>query len=277
MAEGRDIAKKDRTMKRILLLINCLMLAIGTPGGPLVLRLYFIHGGKRIWFSSFLQTAGFPVTLIPLSISYIIRRNRHIPATIAADDSTKPKIIFMKPSFFVAFAIVGILYGLDNILYCYGLDRLPVSTSSLIIATQLAFTAVFAFFLVRQKFTAYSVNAVILLTLGAIVLGLHGSGDRPNGESTKQYVMGFVISILAAALFGFVLPSVELVYKKSKQAITYSAMMEFQFVIGTFATLFNIVGMIINNDFKVVLSYCHFFCLIIFMMSLANECPKDIV
>ncbi|KAK7282860.1 hypothetical protein RIF29_11950 [Crotalaria pallida] len=61
--------------------------------------------------------------------------------------------------------------GLDDYLYAYGVARLPVSTSALIIASQLAFTALFAFLL---------------------------------------------------------------------------------FVIGTFASLFNIVGMIINNDFKVI-------------------------
>ncbi|KAK7266927.1 hypothetical protein RIF29_19588 [Crotalaria pallida] len=65
-----------------------------------------------------------------------------------------------------------------------------------------------------------------------------------------RYVMGFVMTLVAAALYGFVLPLVELAYKKTEQAMTYSLVLEIQFVIGTFASLFNIVGMIINNDFK---------------------------
>lgn len=96
-------------------------------------------------------------------------------------------------------------------------------------------------------------NAVVLLTLAAGVLGLHTSGDRPAGESTKNYVLGFIITIVVAVLDGFMLPLVELAYKKSKQIITYSLVMEVQFVMCMFATVFNAIGMIINNDFKVTL------------------------
>jgi hypothetical protein len=43
--------------------------------------------------------------------------------------------------------------------------------------SQLGFIAVFAFILVKQKFTAFSVNTVILLTVGAGVLAMHTRGD----------------------------------------------------------------------------------------------------
>ncbi|KAH1113280.1 hypothetical protein J1N35_006658 [Gossypium stocksii] len=58
---------------------------------------------------------------------------------------------------------IGKQVFLHGTIYAYGLSRLPVSTASLIIALQLAFTAVFAFLLVKQKFTAYSINAVFAL------------------------------------------------------------------------------------------------------------------
>ncbi|KAK7282859.1 hypothetical protein RIF29_11948 [Crotalaria pallida] len=245
MAEGRETEQEKRTNDRILLIINCVMLAIGSSGGPLILRLYFIHGGNRVWLSSFLQTAGFPFMLIPLTILYICRKR-------TPGATTKTSMVSIRPPLILAFTFVGVLTGLDNYLYAYGLARLPLSTSALIIASQLAFTAVFAFLLVMQKFKAYSVNAVVLLTLAAGVLALHTSADRPDGESKKQYVMGFVMTLVAAALYGFVLPLVELAYKKTEQSMTYSLVLEIQFVIGMFSSLFNIVGMIINNDFKVI-------------------------
>ncbi|KAL0319237.1 UNVERIFIED_CONTAM: Purine permease 3 [Sesamum angustifolium] len=161
--------------KRIFFIINCIILAIGNCGGPLIMRLYFLHGGKRIWFSSWLETGGWPVILIPLIVSYT-RRRRANPGA---------QLILMKPRLFVAAAVIGILTGFDDYLYAYGVAKLPVSTSALIIASQLAFTAVFAYFLVKQKFTAYSTNAVVLLTVGA-VLGLHTSGDRPEGSRTRS-------------------------------------------------------------------------------------------
>ncbi|OIW16896.1 hypothetical protein TanjilG_01761 [Lupinus angustifolius] len=249
MVEGVE-AQKERIMKRILLLVNCIIQVIGTCGGPLVIRLYFLHGGKRVWLSCFLQTAGFPILLIPLTIFYIIRRrNREL---ILSNDTSKAKIFTMKLPLFLIFSVIGVLQGLDSILYANGLAWLPVSTSVLIISTQLAFTAVFAFVLVRQKFTPYSVNAVIMLILGAVILALNGSGDRTAGETQKQYVKGFVMTVAAAILFGFVLPLVELVYKKAKQPITYSLVLEIQFVVSLFGTLFGIVGMLISHDFKAI-------------------------
>ena len=240
-------AEQNRTMKRLLLILNCILLSLGTASAPLIMRLYFIHGGKRIWLSSWLETGGFPVIFIPLAVSYFHCR-RHSTSV----QSPKTQLVYMKPPLFFASVAIGLLTGVDNYIYAYGLARLPVSTSSLLIATQLAFTAGFAFLLVRQKFTAYSINAVVLLTIGAAVLALHTTGDRPAGESTKQYVLGFVLTLAAAALYGFILPLVELVYNKSKQTITYTLVMEIQLIMCVAATLFCTVGMLINNDFKVI-------------------------
>ena len=248
-----DEEKSERKMKRILLVINCLLLALGNTGGPLIMRLYFLHGGNRVWLSSFLETAGFPFMLIPLIISYIKRRRLHRrqpPSPI--ETIPKLKLISMKPPLFLAAAFVGILTGLDDYLYAYGVARLPISTSALIIASQLAFTAIFAFILVKQKFTPFTINAVVLLTIGAAVLAMHTSSDRPAGVSTRQYMIGFLTTVAASALYGFVLPCVELIYKKTKQPLTYSLVMEIQFIMCLFASIFCFIGMIVNNDFKVI-------------------------
>lgn len=206
------------------------------------MRLYFTHGGNRVWLSRWLETGGWPIIFFPLIITYFRRRAKQGGTT---------KLFSMKPTLFIASAVVGVLTGLDDYLYAYGVKRLPVSTSSLIIATQLAFTAIFAFLLVRQKFTSYNINAVVLLTIGASVLALHTSSDRPSGESNSVYFAGFFMTLGASALYGFVLPLIELSYKKAKQEITYSLVMEFQIVMCFFATLFCTVGMLINKDFKV--------------------------
>lgn len=136
------------TMNTSMLILNFFILAIGSCGGPMVMRLYYIRGGKRIWFTSFLETGGWAIIIIPLLFNYTRRRrNTKTPTTI----------ILMTPQVFVLSAVIGILTGLDDYLYAYGVAKLPVSTASLILASHLAFTAVFAFLLVRQKFTAYTV------------------------------------------------------------------------------------------------------------------------
>ncbi|XP_076888735.1 purine permease 1-like [Bidens hawaiensis] len=240
-------AKVSPAAKKTLLILNCILLSIGTCGGPLIMRLYFIHGGTRVWLSSCLETAGWPLIIIVLIILYLHRR-----ATQKDINNKRTTFIYMRPRLLCAVAFIGTLTGLDDYLYAYGVARLPVSTSALIIASQLGFTAFFAFILVKQKFTPYSINAVVLLTVGAAVLALHTSSDRPEGESKKRYVMGFVMTVAASALYGFVLPLIELTYNKAKQEITYTLVLEIQTIMSLFATIFCTVGMIFNNDFKVI-------------------------
>lgn len=238
--ENKD--KMSKSMKKTLLLLNCLMLGIGNCGGPLVQRLYFVKGGKRVWISSWLQTAGWPFLIIPLICSFFYKKR---------NGSQEAKLVSLKPSVFFPCVILGVLTGLDDYLAAYGVSRLPVSTSALIIATQLAFTAGFAFLLVKQKFSAFTINAVFLLSIGAVVLALHSSTDRPDHESSVKYYEGFFMTLGASALYGFILPSIELTFKKAKQPITYSLVMEMQIVISFFATAFCTVGMLINRDFQV--------------------------
>ncbi|VVA92848.1 unnamed protein product [Arabis nemorensis] len=158
----------------------------------------------------------------------------------------------MKTPLFIASSVIGLLLGLDNYLYAYGLAYLPVSTSSLIVGTQLAFNAIFAFFMVKQKFTPFSINAVVLLTIGCGVLASHADGDRPAHVTYKQYVIGFLMTLIAAILYGFILPLVELTYKKARQEITYTLVLEIQMVMSLAASCFCLVGMIIDGDFKVI-------------------------
>ncbi|XP_010549316.1 PREDICTED: purine permease 3 [Tarenaya hassleriana] len=227
-------------MATAMVIINCIILAIGNCGGPLIMRLYFNNGGNRIWFSSFLETAGFPVILLPLLFFYLQRRRT----------DTKTSFFLMKPRLLMASIIVGVLSGFDNYLYAYGLAFLPVSTAALIIASQLAFIAVFSFFMVKHKFTHFTINAVVLLTIGAAVLGMHTEADKPVEESHKQYVMGFIMAAGAAIMYAFILPLVELSYRKARQPITYTLVLEVQMVLCFFASCVCIGGMYFAGDFK---------------------------
>ncbi|CAH8331479.1 unnamed protein product [Eruca vesicaria subsp. sativa] len=234
----------SKKMKTTLVIINCIILATGNCGGPLIMRLYFRNGGNQIWFSSFLQTAGFPIILFPLLFSFFHRRTE--------EEEAKNPLFLIKPPLFLASVVVGLLTGLDNYLYAYGLAYLPVSTSSLIVSSQLAFTALFAFFMVKQKFTPSTINAVVLITLGAGILALHTDGDKFAKETNKEYIVGFVLTLGAAILYGFILPLVELSYKKISQRISYTLVLEVQMVMCLSATCFCLVGMLADGGFKVI-------------------------
>ncbi|KAL2892865.1 Purine permease 3 [Bienertia sinuspersici] len=214
------------------------MLAIGIAGGPLVMRLYYRHGGRSIWLSSWLETGGWPVMIVPLVIAYFRRR------------AAQPQLCFINFNIFCYAFVIGILAGLGDYCYAYGVKHIPVSTSSLILATQLAFTAFVAFFLVKQKFTPYSVNAIALLTFGAGVLALHASSEKPASESKAHYYLGWSLTLAASALFAIILPMIELTYKKVKQSVNYTLVLEIQLVLSLSATVFCTVGMLASGDYK---------------------------
>ncbi|PWZ40694.1 Purine permease 3 [Zea mays] len=236
---------RGKAVRRFLVALNCGMLALGAIGGPLLSRLYFSKGGHRQWLSAWLETGGWPLLLVPVAASFGARRARDRGAPVLL---TPPRIL-------LAAAGLGVATGVDDFVYAYGLAYLPVSTSAILISTQLAFTVFFAFLVVRQRLTAASVNAVALLTVGAVVLGLHVSSDRPPGVTRGRYWLGFSLTLCAAALYGLVLPLVELAYRRAAgggRAVTYALVVEMQLVMGFFATAFCTVGMVVNKDFQAI-------------------------
>ncbi|XXG40462.1 hypothetical protein AAC387_Pa01g1172 [Persea americana] len=234
--------KKTNAIRLWLLVLNCSFLAIGQVGGPLLLRLYYLHGGQRKWLTSWLQTAAFPILLLPISISY----------ALAPAGGRTQSIFPVTRNLFLASAFIGCLFSLDSYLYAFGLSYLPVSTSTLLMATQTAFIAAFALLIVKQKFTFYSVNSVMLMTLGAVVLGVHASSDRPANVSNGKYFVGFFMTLVAAAVLGLILPLIEVTYSKVCKAITFHLVMQMQFLVSMFATLFCTIAMLINKDFQVI-------------------------
>ncbi|KAK9096108.1 hypothetical protein Sjap_021605 [Stephania japonica] len=222
-----------------LLFLNAAFMAIGVIGGPLLSRLYYLHGGSRKWVNTFTQSAGFPILFGPLFFLYL--RHRGNPQS---------PYFFMEPKLFVASAIVGVFIGLDNFLYTLGLSYLPVSTSSILYATQLAFIAVFARIIVRQKFTPFTINSVVLMTLGSVLLGLRSGGDRPAGVNGKEYLFGFFLTLGSAGLIGFIWPCVELCYAKATRVMNYTMVLQFQLNVAAFATLVSFIAMIANKDLQ---------------------------
>ena len=222
-----------------LLVINSTLIFLGAAA-PLLLRLYFLKGGELLWLSSLVQVGGWPFLLIPSIISFFHGGTATPTFSLAA-----------------ASAGIGVLTGLDSYMYSLSSSLLPVTINSILSSTQLAFVAVFSFLIVRQKLTSYSVNAIVVLTLGAVVLG-----DRPAGETKNKYGVGMAMSIGSAALYALTLPLIELVYRRVKGQVTYALVVKIQLVVSSFASAVCLVGMLLNGDLEVFfLSPSLFICL----------------
>lgn len=233
--QAHGINTKKSSRHWILLLLNIVALVTGSIAGPLLTRFYFLNGGSKLWLCAGLETAGWPFLLLPLYLSYRKQPNRENHIT---------------PNLLLASCGIGILMGADNYIYTYGLSVLPASTSSVLVASQLGFNAIFALLLVGQKFSPLSINSVVLLTASSVMLAFHTSGDRPAGVTNRQYVVGFVLTLAAAALYGFLTPLLELTYKKTKRQITSTLIIEMQLVMSVVATVFCTVGMLIKGEFQ---------------------------
>ncbi|KAJ1407616.1 Purine nucleobase transmembrane transport [Sesbania bispinosa] len=229
--------QKSITNKRYipLLVINYLLLFVGSISSSLLSKYYFIHKGSSKWVSTWVQCAGFPLLMIPICLPYLIKFTRRKPFT---DFNTK----MLSLSIFV-----GVMLGLNNLLISWGVAYLPVSTSALLLSSQLVFNLILSAIIVKQKITFSNLNCVILLTLSSIILALDSSNERPKGLSQRNYFIGFFCTIGAGLLFALYLPVMEKIYKK---VYCYEMVMEMQLVMEIAATTLATVGMAWDGGFS---------------------------
>ncbi|XP_058095387.1 probable purine permease 4 [Magnolia sinica] len=219
----------------ILLSINYTALFLGSISSTLLSRFYFIHGGKSRWISTWVQSAGFPILVLPIYLSSLFLSTQQ-PKPFS---HFTPKLLFLS-------IVIGFFMGLNNFLISWGISYLSVSTSSLLLSSQLAFNLLLSAVLVKQKLTFSNVNCVVLLTLSSVLLALGSSHDRPEGVAKAQFFFGFVSILGAALLFALYLPVMEMVYRKVS---TYRMVMEMQVVMEVAATVFSTVGMLAAGGF----------------------------
>ncbi|KAI5333202.1 PREDICTED: probable purine permease [Prunus dulcis] len=101
------------------------------------------------------------------------------------------------PKAFPVYVSLGLLVAFGCfLLYSLGLSYLPVSTYSLICASQLAFNALFSFFLNSQKFTPYIFNTLVLLTISSVLLVFQGD----SLQTQPEYIVWQLFAICGVGL-----------------------------------------------------------------------------
>uniref|UniRef100_A0A803PN54 Probable purine permease n=1 Tax=Cannabis sativa TaxID=3483 RepID=A0A803PN54_CANSA len=159
-----------------------------------------------------------------------------------------------------AATLLGRLYydkggNTDNLMYSYGLLYLPVSTYSLLCATQLAFNALFSFFLNSQKFTPFILNSLVLLTTSASLLALNADSDEQDSSSStkfskRKYAIGFLTTLGASAAYALYLSLLQLSFQKILKAETFSSVLNMQIYPSFVATCGCIVGLFASGEWR---------------------------
>ncbi|GMY37866.1 probable purine permease 10 isoform X2, partial [Fagus crenata] len=210
-----------------------LFLLSGQSTAVLLGRLYYDKGGKSKWLGTLVQLVGFPI-LLPY---YFISSPKNPTTNTITIHSNPPSTLTLAS----VYASLGLLVAADCFLYSTGLMYLPVSTYSLICASQLAFNAFFSFFLNSQKFTPFILNSLVLLTISSILLVFEtDSSSDSSGVSKGKYVIGLICTIGASAGYGLVLSLTQLAFRKVIKKETFRVVMDmivYQSLVATFATL----------------------------------------
>ncbi|XP_024538177.1 probable purine permease 5 isoform X2 [Selaginella moellendorffii] len=226
----------------LLLSLSILSMMIGTVVGQLLTRFYFAAGGSRKWLSTWLQTSGWPLLAVATGSIYWKRGIKLTPLT---------------PALAATYTALGFLVALYSFMYAYGLSYLPASTSGLLSSSQLAFNAIFALIITRQKINPFGWNAIVLVTSAAVILALHSDDEKLPGVTRKEVVLGYVMTIVAAALSGFFFPITELVIRKfltgsSRSGDAATVLLEMQTLLSLISTAVSSVAMAINHDFLAI-------------------------
>ncbi|KAJ0703336.1 putative purine permease, plant [Helianthus annuus] len=226
-------SKLDNSAYKILLVINYICLFVGSVSSSLLIKFYFNHKGSSRWVSTWIQSAGFPLLLIPIYFPYNAK-------------TRKP---------FSGFGIntlglcvgVGLMLVVSNLCFSWGNSYLPLSTSALVLSSQLVFTLLMSVIIVKQKITFLNLNCVVLLTLSCVLLALSSNGDRAEGLTKQKYFIGFFSTALAGLLFAVYLPVMEKIFSKID---CYAMVVEMQFVMEMTATVVATVAMGVCGGFK---------------------------
>ncbi|VVB08145.1 unnamed protein product [Arabis nemorensis] len=207
-------------------------------------RLYYENGGKSKWMGSLVQLIGFPVLVLFRFFSTI----RKQPETTTTNTTS-----FRQLSSFTTIGSVYIGIGLLASAICYlssfGLLYLPVSTFSLIWASQLVFTAFFSYLLNSQKFTPFIVNSLFLLIISSILL-VFNNEPQATKVSKGEHAIGSLCTVAASAGSGLLLSLVQLILRKVLKKNTFSVVIDMVFYQSLVATCAILVGLFASGEWK---------------------------
>lgn len=217
--------------------LNIFFLVAGQAAAVLLGRFYYDKGGNSKWMATFVQTAAFPILLIPLFL---------IPSSKEPSTTTPPSWTILA-SIYIA---LGVVLAGDNMLYSTGLLYLTASTYSLICATQLAFNAVFSFYINSQKFTALILNSVVILSLSASLIAINDDSEGSSGISKGKYAIGIICTLAASALYSLLLSLMQLSFEKVIKKETFSVVLEMQIYTSIVAACASLVGLFASGEWK---------------------------
>lgn len=232
----------------IQMIIYTIFVLCGQSVATLLGRLYYEKGGNSKWMATLVQTVGFPV-LVPF---LFLASNQKQPAEDTSRRKYSPILLLS------LFIFLGVFLAADCMLYSIGLLYLPVSTYTLLCASQLGFNAFFSYFLNAQKLTPFIINSLVLLTISSILLVF--SPDSSGSSTTKgKYAIGFICTLGASAGYALMLSVTQLAFRKVLRNSSFRMVVKLIIYQSAIATCVILIGLFASGEWKSLSKEMHNF------------------
>uniref|UniRef100_A0A8I6X7A7 Probable purine permease n=2 Tax=Hordeum vulgare subsp. vulgare TaxID=112509 RepID=A0A8I6X7A7_HORVV len=223
----------------LMVLLDMLVVLCGQTVATLLGRYYYNSGGNSKWMATLTQSGGSPLLAVLLLLT---------PADPVGEP--RPAAAKMVPIYLG----LGTLIGFDNLMYSYALQYLPVSTFALVAATQLAFNSVTSRLINAQRFTALIANSVVVLTFAAALLGVGSSSDGTSAADLPRgkYMLGFVLTLAASAVFALILSLFEVTFERAVGGRTFRWVLRVQMCTNLVAAAVAVCGLLASGEWKTI-------------------------
>lgn len=101
-----------------------------------------------------------------------------------------------------------------------------------------------------QKFTPYIINSLVLLTVSSVLLVANNNSENHDGVSKSEYAAGFIGTIFAAAVYGLLLSSQQLMFQKVLKRPTLRVVLDVIFYQSMVASMVILMGLFASGDWK---------------------------
>ncbi|KAF3449890.1 hypothetical protein FNV43_RR05969 [Rhamnella rubrinervis] len=228
--------------------VYSLMILTCESAATILERLYYENGGKSKWMGTLVQHIGFPILLPYHTISSAAENSPTTNRSLSIHSKSPSSSLIIA----AVHVFLGLLVAAYSLLHSIGLFHLPVTTFSLICASQLAFNAIFSFFLNSQKFTANIVNSLVLLTISSTLLLLQpNSSGRPSHEVLERNsAIGFICTISGSAGYGLVLSLKQFIIQNVIKMKTFSVVIDMAVYQSVVASCATIVGLFASGEWR---------------------------
>jgi len=236
-----QLMKLNRSQWWILVFISIFFLISAQAISVLLGRFYYNEGGNSKWISTLVQTGGFPILYLPLSL---------LPASQSSSSSSSSSSSFK--TLVWIYLSLGFAIGLDNFLYSVGLLYLSASTYSILCASQLAFNGVFSYYINSQKITCLIFFSVLFLSISAVLVSLDDDSNSPSGDSKWSYLIGCFCAVFASLIYSLQLSLMQFSFEKVLKSETLSMVLEMQIYTSLVASCVAVIGLFASGEWMLL-------------------------